>query len=454
MVQDLATQWVQSFPCKTKTSQETQKSQRKSWSQQGTTSHLHWQFLRIWQVLWRIILESLYVNTHRSETNGIAQRAVRRIERRHVCSVVAIRSGWEMVDRFHGMLFPSAQHSRSLIWWENSIRKAFWRTCQRINHSVWFIDWVLPYLCERPVKNPSIWKESLTWIVPWIRSVRGVNLEGWHNDCRHLRSWTDGRIWNLLEKAHCKRVDISERKWKIHVSSRRWTNKICRRRSGTENILLDTGPPNSRRRSPWFSWRIRRVSSSTTSRLVSGCWWSDWWFLAHVRKLHIPPSRWTQSQILLAERRIIPYSTEIHWRLQNKHKFGCSARAPHQWLLECRWVKRFVWLLDRFHSVYSVTRETSKRIYVVRMETDKKAADIQVRSFMARALDQNGKECQAEGEAKVVTWKAPSWKRTKIERDLFHCPWGQGIQGDHQEYTWEFGNVSGSCYVLPNLKEQ
>ena len=27
-------------------------------------------------------------------------------------------------------------------------------------------------------KNPSIWKESLTWIVPRIRSVRGWNLEG------------------------------------------------------------------------------------------------------------------------------------------------------------------------------------------------------------------------------------------------------------------------------------
>ena len=23
------------------------------------------------------------------------------------------------------------------------------------------------------MKNPLIWKESLTWIVPWIRSVRG-----------------------------------------------------------------------------------------------------------------------------------------------------------------------------------------------------------------------------------------------------------------------------------------
>ena len=77
------------------------------------------------------------------------------------------------------------------------------------------------------------------------------------------------------------------------------------------------------RKSRRFSWRIRRVSF-TTSRLISGCWWSDKWFLVHVRKLHIPPSRRTQSQTLLAERRIIPYFTEIHWRLQiYSHEFGC-----------------------------------------------------------------------------------------------------------------------------------
>ena len=33
----------------------------------------------------------------------------------------------------------------------------------------------------------------------------------------------------------------------------------------------------------------------------------------------------------------------------------------------------------------------------------RKTADIQARSVMARTLGQNGKECQAEGEAKVVT---------------------------------------------------
>ena len=35
-------------------------------------------------------------------------------------------------------------------------------------------------------------------------------------------------------------------------------------------------------------------------------------------------------------------------------------------------------------------------------EINEKSADIQARSFMARILGQNGKDCQAEGEAKVV----------------------------------------------------
>ena len=38
---------------------------------------------------------------------------------------------------------------------------------------------------------------------------------------------------------------------------------------------------------------------------------------------------------------------------------------------------------------------------MVQGETDKKAVDIQARSFMARTLDQNGKKCLTEGEAKI-----------------------------------------------------
>ena len=41
-----------------------------------------------------------------------------------------------------------------------------------------------PFHCEGSVENPSIWKESLTWIVHRIRFVRGWNLEGRRTDRR------------------------------------------------------------------------------------------------------------------------------------------------------------------------------------------------------------------------------------------------------------------------------
>ena len=41
-------------------------------------------------------------------------------------------------------------------------------------------------------------------------------------------------------------------------------------------------------------------------------------------------------------------------------------------------------------------------MFVVWEEIDEKTADIQARSFVARNLETNGEECQAEGEAKVV----------------------------------------------------
>ena len=44
----------------------------------------------------------------------------------------------------------------------------------------------------------------------------------------------------------------------------------------------------------------------------------------------------------------------------------------------------------------------SRRIFVVRVKINEKTADIQARSSMARALEVNGKARQAEGEAKVV----------------------------------------------------
>ena len=88
-------------------------------------------------------------------------------------------------------------------------------------------------------------------------------------DIEELETMDASEIYS--KKTQCKGSNISQRKWKFYYSSRRWTNQTSWRRSGTENTHLDTGSPNSRRKSRRFSWRIRRVSSSTTSRLTSGC---------------------------------------------------------------------------------------------------------------------------------------------------------------------------------------
>ena len=58
--------------------------------------------------------------------------------------------------------------------------------------------------------------------------------------------------------------------------------------------------------------------------------------------------------------------------------------------------------LKGFTQFTLLEEEASRRIYVVQGEIDEKTADIQARSFVARNLEINGKECQAEVEAKVV----------------------------------------------------
>ena len=151
----------------------------------------------------------------------------------HLCCTAAIGSTWKLVGRFYGMLHLFAKRHRSSVWWEDALWKTFWATTWRTDYSMWFIGWVSPYNCEGSVTSPSIWKEIFTWIVPWIRFVRGWNLEGWPSCCRHWGIGNDGRIGNLLKKDNAKEVIFPEENGKY---SRRWTNQTSWRRSGPENI--------------------------------------------------------------------------------------------------------------------------------------------------------------------------------------------------------------------------
>ena len=65
-------------------------------------------------------------------------------------------------------------------------------------------------------------------------------------DLEELETMDASEIYS--RKTQCERGDISQTR-RIYFSNRRWTNQNIWRRSGTENIHLDTAATNSRRRS-------------------------------------------------------------------------------------------------------------------------------------------------------------------------------------------------------------
>ena len=90
-MQDLATQWIQSYPCRTKTSQETQRSLQKFLEPNKKPKVIHTDNSLEFGKACEDLSWNHCTSTHRSETNGIAERAVRRVK--EGTSVVLLQSG-------------------------------------------------------------------------------------------------------------------------------------------------------------------------------------------------------------------------------------------------------------------------------------------------------------------------------------------------------------------------
>ena len=123
---------------------------------------------------------------HRSETNGIAERAIRRVK--EGTSAVLLQSGLD--ENWWADSMGCDTHLRNIHDLVSDGKTPYeWRFGELLKDQTFrLVHWLSVTLSLRPVKNPSIWKESLTWIVPWIRFVRGWI---WKGDImlQTLRSW-------------------------------------------------------------------------------------------------------------------------------------------------------------------------------------------------------------------------------------------------------------------------
>ena len=228
------------------------------------------------------------------------------------------------------------------------------------------------------------------------------SLGGRYSDCWCWRIGKVGCIRNTSQKIECERSPDNPQKIKKlyflwHMVQQNYQEET----TNSKNPLWDGNPPQGERISAENLMAIgKRVYS---------------------RKFHLSSSYWSESSIKRAERRIIPYSTEVHWCHQvNWYRFRRSTRKTNWWLLECRRKQKSVRFVDGFHKIYIIERNSSERIYVVRGETDKNPNDITSKSHMAWRLDKNCKSRTKKRETKMGNRETKTRRCQKIGRNSFY----------------------------------
>ena len=248
-MQDLATQWIQSYPCKTKTSQETQRSLQKFWEPDGKPkvidTHNSLEFGKACEDLsWNHCTST----PHRSETNGIAERAVRRVK--EGTSAVLLQSGlneswWaDSMECYTYLRNVTDFLSDGKTHYERRFGQPFkgpiipfgslveYYLMSATDHSRihQFGKKVLPGLfLEYALYAGGIWKGDITVA-----------------DFEELEMMDASESYS--KKTQCERGDISQRQRRIYFSNHRWTNQPPWRRSGPENFHLGTASTNSMRK--------------------------------------------------------------------------------------------------------------------------------------------------------------------------------------------------------------
>ena len=205
VVQDLATQWIQSYPCKTKTSQETQRSLQKFLEPNRKPKVIYTDnSLEFGKACEDLSWNHCTSTPHRSETNGIAERAVRRVK--EGTSAVLLQSGLDE------------------NWWADSMEcYTYLRNIQDL-----LSDGKTPY--ERRFGKPCL-KDRSFRLVHWLSitlflrktSQESINLE--------RKSYLDCSLDTLCTRGEFGRVTYwlqTLRSWK------RWTHQKSTRKDSMQ----------------------------------------------------------------------------------------------------------------------------------------------------------------------------------------------------------------------------
>ena len=401
VVQDLATQWIQSYPCKTTTSQETQRSLQKFLEPNRKPRVIYTDnSLEFGKACEDLSWNHCTSTPHRSETNGIAERAVRRVS--EGTSTVLLQSGLNE------------------NWWADSME------CYTYLRNVTDLlcDGKTPY--ERrfgqPLKGPILPFGSLVEYHP----ITAKDQSRFHQCGKKVLpglflgyALYAGGIWKgdvlIADLEELETMDASE------IYSKRLNAKeVIFPKQGeffpiADGRIKTSGGDQELRRSTLVRHRPTQGESNIDflgesegslpqpqdSLLDAGEAINDFWSMSgsFIYRHHVEPRVKLYSpreESFPIPLKYIDVSRTTHTNLDVKQE----KRIDDYWNSDGSRDLSDPW--TGFHTIYSIGRKSSRQVYVVRVEIDEKTAYIQARSSMARALENNGKARQAEGEAKVV----------------------------------------------------
>ena len=241
----------------------------------------------------------------RFETNGIAERAVRKMKKRMSAS-----------------LLPNGES-------EKPLKVKSFRLVQWLN--------IIGFLRETSQSLTNLVKQFPGIFIEYVLIARKRR----HYGCRHSRTGTDGRNGNLVSKNQLKRSVDDTKGTQFYIPRCRRNSKIVWKRPLTPGIHSKAGTTCKERKISEMNFKaIRKGLNRQKQKMTLKPDMTSGQFIV-IRsnprvQLHVP------------ERRNILNSTEIHWRDQEcPHKSGCDTRNPYWRLLVCRHGSKFVRFIEQ-----------------------------------------------------------------------------------------------------------
>ena len=312
VVQDLATQWIQAYPCKNKTSQETQRSLQKFLEPERKPKVIYTDnSLEFGKALWRSLLESLHVYTTPIGDKWDCWKSSAQSKGRYLCCIVAIRSEWKLVGRFYGMSYLSAKRHRLIyLMRKTPYERSFGKPLKGPIIPFGSLVEYHPITAKDQSRIHQFGKKVLPGLFLGYALYAGRNLEGWRTGCR---PWGVGRRWthrkSTNKRLNAKEVIFPKEKGEFIFPIADGRIKTL---GGDQELrtstLIRERPIRGEGHVDFLGESEGSLPQPHDSLPDAGEAINDFWSMSG--RLHIPPSRRTPSQTLLAERGIIPYSTK------------------------------------------------------------------------------------------------------------------------------------------------